>query len=87
MAALLAAHARWSYWRAGWPEPFSEHYLAQLDRYGPKKISAVLERLAREHQAERLILLCHEGDWEQCHRGLFSRWLLETAGEICPELM
>jgi len=77
---------RWSYWRAEWPEPFSGHYLAQLERHGPQKIARVLEQIAREHQAERLALLCHEGDVEQCHRGLFASWLLERTGELCPEL-
>jgi uncharacterized protein YeaO (DUF488 family) len=78
---------QWRYWREPWPEPFREHYLAQLERHGPKKIAAVLERIAREHQAPRLILLCHESRWEECHRHLLACWLLERTGELVTELM
>jgi Protein of unknown function, DUF488 len=77
---------QWSYWRAEWPEPFREHYVAQLDRHGPRKIARVLERIAREHQAPRLTLLCHEIRWEECHRHLFACWLLERTGELVTEI-
>jgi uncharacterized protein YeaO (DUF488 family) len=68
-----------------WAE-FEKGYLARLDSIGPAKIARVLERIAREHQAERLILLCHEWEASRCHRGALAGWLLATTGELACEL-
>jgi Domain of unknown function DUF488 len=66
---------------------FFEGYIERLDRFGPARIARVLERIARENDAESLVLLCFEREPEQCHRGLFAAWLLDRTGEVCPELM
>ncbi|MGH3273513.1 MAG: DUF488 family protein, N3 subclade [Streptosporangiaceae bacterium] len=68
-----------------WDE-FRVAYLARLDGFGPRKIARTLERIAREHEAERLVLLCHEGDWARCHRGLIAEYLLTRTGEVVEEL-
>lgn len=81
---------RWQYFRAPAAE-FDAAYLAQLDRYGVQRIHADLSRIAREAYeapSQRLVLVCWETrDVETtCHRRLFARWLLETCGELVPEL-
>jgi Protein of unknown function, DUF488 len=78
------ATPRWSYFKSG-PE-FPGHYRAQLDRYGPAKVTRVLEQIAREHHAGRLVLMCHEADPERCHRWQFAAWLLERAGVLVTEV-
>jgi uncharacterized protein (DUF488 family) len=32
------------------------------------------------------VLLCHEGDWEQCHRQQFASFWLEVTGELITEI-
>jgi hypothetical protein len=68
------------------PEAFTAAYLARLDRFGVRRISGLLERIAREHGADRLVLLCHEADPMVCHRSLFAAWI-ESTGEQVTELM
>jgi hypothetical protein len=58
----------------------------RLDRFGPAKLARTLERIAREHQADRLVLLCHEVNWWQCHRQMVADWMLATAGEVVTEI-
>jgi hypothetical protein len=67
-------------------EKFAAGYTARLERFGAAKIARTLERIAAEHQAEALVLLCHEPDWSNCHRLTFAQWLLERAGELCQEV-
>jgi Protein of unknown function, DUF488 len=64
---------------------FRRGYLARLEEYGPAKVARTLERIARDHQAERLVLLCHELAPTRCHRGLIAEWLLATTGELITE--
>jgi hypothetical protein len=78
---------RWSYWRSQWPDEFAEHYLAQLERYGTRRIAGYLSRIARERQAERLVLLCYEPIAAACHRSLFAAWWLHNVGEVITEVM
>jgi hypothetical protein len=68
------------------PEEFERQYTSQLDRHGPAKISRWLERTARDRGAGSLVLLCHEWAWEDCHRLLAARWILERTGELVTEL-
>jgi len=68
-----------------WAE-FEQGYLARLASIGPRKIARVLERIACEYQAERIVLLCHEAGWERCHRGLLASYLLAETGELLTEI-
>jgi Domain of unknown function DUF488 len=68
-----------------WDE-FRTGYLGRLDGFGPRKVARTLERIARGHRAGCLVLLCHEGDWERCHRGLVAEWLLTRTGELVTEI-
>ena len=65
---------------------FTRLYVERLARFGPAKIARTLERIAQEHDAERLVLLCHEADWSRCHRQQFAAWWLETTGELVREM-
>jgi hypothetical protein len=76
---------RWSYFKAE-PDEWDRQYFAQLDRFGPEKIARVLERIAREHQADRLVLLCWERPGARCHRRLLADWLLAKTGELAEEI-
>jgi hypothetical protein len=61
---------------------FESGYIERLDRFGVAKIGRTLERIARDHQADRLVLLCHEPNWNLCHRQSAADWMLATAGEV-----
>lgn len=67
-------------------EKWRAAYVERLERKGAAKVSRVLHQIAREHEAERLVLLCHELDWSRCHRGLWASWWLETTGEVITEI-
>ena len=67
-------------------DEFARLYVERLDRFGAQKISRALQRIAVEHQAGKLVLLCHESDWDSCHRKLFAAWLMEATGELCREM-
>jgi Protein of unknown function, DUF488 len=67
-------------------DEFTAGYLARLERFGPQKIGRTLEAIARQHEADRLCLLCHEGDWTRCHRSQFAAWWLTTTGELVTEV-
>ena len=68
-------------------EGFADGYEERLERFGARKIARVLEQIARTHQAERLVLLCHEADWDRCHRQQFAAWWTTTTGELVTELL
>lgn len=53
-------------------EEFEAGYRDRLARFGPQKIARALEAIARQHEADKLCLLCHEGDWLRCHRSQFA---------------
>jgi hypothetical protein len=67
-------------------EAFTAAYLAQLERYGARRIARRLADIAREAGAETLLLCCFEADPEQCHRGTFSAWWLLATGEPITEV-
>ena len=67
-------------------EVFDVEYPARLERFGVRRIARTLERIAREHEADSLVLLCHEGDWERCHRSMFAAWWLTRTGELVCEI-
>jgi hypothetical protein len=75
---------RWAYFNAP-AEEFDAEYVSQLQRFGVPRIRAVLERIAVEHEADRLVLICHEADREQCHRGTLARSWQQEAGQEMPE--
>ncbi len=62
------------------PDEFARLYLAQLDRHGPAKVCRALEHIARQNDAESLVLCCFERSPTDCHRGLLAEWALTTAG-------
>lgn len=80
---ILIAPRR-SYFRA---DDWEDQYRAQLARYGAPRIGKALEAIAREHQAERLVLMCFEAEPERCHRGRFASSWIETTGERITELI
>ncbi len=47
---------------------------------------AEFDASAYEAPSDRLVLICWEADPARCHRSQFSSWLLETTGELVPEL-
>lgn len=65
---------------------FAAGYTARLERFGACKIARTLERIAREYDATSLILLCHEADWNRCHRLSFAEFWLMTTGELVQEI-
>jgi len=65
---------------------FADAYVARLERFGAAKIARTLERIAREHQAEVLVLCCHEADPARCHRSLAADWLIRGTAEVVDEL-
>jgi Protein of unknown function, DUF488 len=67
-------------------EEFDREYPARLALFGPAKIAQTLEQIARDHQAETLILLCFEADAAQCHRSMFADYWLVTTGEAITEI-
>lgn len=66
-------------------EEFERGYAERLERSGPQKIARTLERIARGHDAERLVLLCHEADASRCHRSQIADFMLATTGELIEE--
>lgn len=77
---------------AGWyfnepdEEVFERRYRHQLHKTTPQRVLEMLQAVAAEHDAERLILCCFEGNPENCHRGMFARWWLQKTGEWVPDL-
>jgi hypothetical protein len=67
------------------PDAFAAGYRARLERFGVPRIARTLERIAADHDAGTLVLLCHEADWEQCHRLSFATWWMST-GELVTEI-
>lgn len=80
---------RWKYFKSG-REQFDAEFTAQLDRYGPQHISRRLTEIARQQEADRLVLLCWETTTKalagECHRRLFADWMLATTGEDPAEV-
>ena len=76
---------RWWYWRYERAE-WDRAYLAQLNRYGPRRVARRLAEIAREQQADRLVVMCYEPLPADCHRGLFAAWWLTTTGERINEI-
>lgn len=68
-------------------EDFDVGYIERLDRFGPAKIAQTLQRIGVEHQADKLVLLCHELDPAGCHRSLAADWIIRTLGEVVDELL
>jgi hypothetical protein len=66
---------------------FERRYLAQLDRYGPARIGAALELIARERRGQTLVLCCFEPVPADCHRSTFAGWLTATTGELVAEAL
>lgn len=65
---------------------FTALYTERLTRYGTARIARSLERIAREHDTDRIVLLCHESDVTRCHRGSLAAWWLTTTGEDIAEI-
>jgi hypothetical protein len=61
-------------------------HAARLGRIGVPEIARALERIARQYQAQNLIVLCHESAWQQCHRYLFAQFWMATTGELVREM-
>ena len=74
--------------RAG-ADAYAAAFLAQLDRYGPRRIARRLREITRQTGAQRLVLCCFEpADVAEmaCHRRLWAAWWLHQTGERVPEL-
>jgi len=68
-------------------EAFAAAYAARLERFSVQRIARTLEGIARAHQADNLVLLCHEADPERCHRTQFADWWIQASGEEVAELI
>jgi hypothetical protein len=66
-------------------ETFEREYVAQLDRYGARRIAERFAEITHQTGAELLIVCCFEGPREQCHRATWAAWWLQTTGEDVPE--
>jgi hypothetical protein len=82
---LWAATPRWSYFKAE-PGDFDLEFAAQLERYGPERIARRLAEIARECDAENLVVLCWEVSAEQCHRSAWAAWWTTRTGEVVSEI-
>jgi hypothetical protein len=67
------------------PEEFAAGYRQRLDGYGIPRIRSVIERVAREHPGQVLLLRCYERDPADCHRGLLAEWWREQTGQVIRE--
>ncbi len=65
---------------------FNRDYPVRLTRFGAAKIARALEHIAHEHQAQQLVLLCHDHDPTDCGRSLFADWWLAVTGEVITEI-
>lgn len=68
-----------------------QQYLAQIQRYGVQRISRALEHIAREHEAEHLLIMCFETlapgqDAPRCHRAWWAEWHFAQTGELVTEV-
>jgi hypothetical protein len=76
----------WAQFRMTDPHEFRASYLDRLDRFGVAKVTRTLELIAREQQAETLVLLCHEIAPTGCHRSLAAEFMLTRAGVAVDEV-
>jgi hypothetical protein len=64
-----------------------QRYEQRLDELGDEVIE-LLERIAEDHDGERLVLLCfenvHRGEF--CHRRWLAEWIEDRYGIVVPEL-
>ena len=65
-------------------EEYKRRYFDRLERQGVKKIREEIERLSEGK--DRVLLLCHEKNENECHRRLFAEWWEMKTGEYIPEL-
>lgn len=65
---------------------FRGPYIERLERFGVQRIAKTLEAIAQQHEAESLVLLCHEVNWDNCHRKVFAEWLMTRTGELIQEV-
>ena len=65
---------------------FERRYLERLDAIGADHFRDEFTRIAAEHDADGLVLLCFEKAGEPCHRRLFAGWWERQTGEQVPEL-
>jgi uncharacterized protein (DUF488 family) len=68
-------------------EEFRDRYVARLEKHGADKIHAAVDRLAREHDREGVVLLCWEDlakTW--CHRRILAAYLEDAGAAAVPEL-
>ncbi|MBA2443511.1 MAG: DUF488 domain-containing protein [Rubrobacter sp.] len=65
---------------------FTRLYRNQLDELGVDHIVGELRRVSEEAGGLPLVLLCHERDPADCHRGLFADWYEQHTGNPVPEL-
>jgi uncharacterized protein DUF488 len=66
---------------------FAAGYEERLNKFGPALVARTLEKIARQYDAEALVLLCFEQRAADCHRGQFASWLFDTTGELAPEVL
>lgn len=79
------APAPW-YFREPDQEVWERRYRHQLHRTTANRIYSILNDIAEECGAERLILCCFEQDPMDCHRSMFGRWWIEQMGEVLLDL-
>lgn len=87
VAARLPDLAPERAWLRVLDDEFDRLFLGKLDRIGPEAIAEQLQRVAAEHDAARLVLLCFEAPAEPCHRRLLAEWWTARTGQDVPELV
>jgi hypothetical protein len=74
----------WYFHDPGW----EAHYLAQLRRYGVKRIVGRFAEISRENgHPDVIAVCCFEANPADCHRAAWARWMLQATGEVVPDLI
>lgn len=64
-------------------EEYKKKYFERLDSYGVDKIREEMLKLSGDH--EKVFLLCHEKNKNECHRSMFAEWWEKHTGEVISE--
>ncbi len=60
----------------------NEGFRGFADHMDTAEFRDAAEALAGEARRERTVILCSEGDWKRCHRGLLSDWFRDRGATV-----
>lgn len=60
----------------------NEAFRGFADHMDTAEFREAAEALAEEARRERTAILCAEGDWKRCHRGLIADWLRDQGAAV-----